>query len=106
MPAMPVGYVGAMILGGFVWFFCAYLAYMAAKQRHRRPLTWAILGIFFGPFALFAVYLMPPGHVHEGHPATVDAHDHGTGTAHHEAHGHQSPTQADLYEVPKDKHKH
>ncbi len=104
---MPIGYVGALIIGGFIWFFCAYMAYVVAGQRHRRPLTWGILGIIFGPFALFAVYLMPKGHLHHDQPATAAAaHEHPTGSAEHPSHSHQTPTQADLYEVPKDKHKH
>lgn len=102
---MPIGYVGALIIGGFIWFFCAYMAYTVAGQRHRRPLTWGILGIIFGPFALFAVYLMPKGHLDQGSPSKPAAHDHPTGSA-SASHGHQSQNQADLYEVPKDKHKH
>lgn len=104
---MPIGYVGAMILGAFIWFFCAYAAYMTAGKRHRRPLTWGILGIVFGPLALFAVFLMPPGHLHtEPHSTAAADHDHPAAAGHHESHGHPSQTQADLYEVPKDKHKH
>ncbi len=104
---MPVGYIGALIIGGFVWFFCAYMAYATAAKRHRRPLTWGILGIIFGPFALFAVFLLPPGHVASEHAhATAGTPDHPAGSAQHEAHGHQTQAQADLYEVPKDKHKH
>jgi hypothetical protein len=62
-------YGGAVILGLFVWLFCAYLAYQAAPRFHRRPRNWLILGIIFGPFALFALYLMPKGNVKPEHAA-------------------------------------
>ena len=76
---------GIVILGGVVWIFCAYLAYQTAPKFGRRPLTWGILGIIFGPFALFALYLLPKGHV----------------ATHHEK---KPDPQAALYEVPKKKH--
>jgi hypothetical protein len=81
--AIGTGLVG---LGLFVWFFCAYLAYQAAPQRGRTARNWLILGIFFGPFALFALYLMAP---------KPGAHRAGS-----KAHKDQ---RADLYEVPKKK---
>jgi hypothetical protein len=76
---------GFVILAAFVWFFCAYLAWQTAGKRHRQPGLWAVLGVIFGPFALFAVFLLPPGHVEGHHDKKVDK-------------------QAALYEVPKKKH--
>ena len=113
---MPEGAVSLFILGGVVWVVCAIMCYYGAAQRGRTPLTWGILGIVFGPIALFALYLMPRGHHHAaahdhdhdhaGHDHDHAGHDHPEGAAHHEPHGHQTQSQADLYEVPKDKHKH
>jgi hypothetical protein len=81
---------GFVILAGFLWVFCAVLAYETAPKRGRRGLTWGILGFIFGPFALFALYLLPRGHL----------------VTHSEA---KKPTsqasQASLYEVPKKKKK-
>jgi hypothetical protein len=77
---------GFFITAGVVWVLCAYLCYQTAPKRGRRALTWGILGIFTGPFALFALYLLPRGHV--------------------ESHGHAAQKQdprASLYEVPKKK---
>ena len=54
---------GFLIVAAVVWFLCAYLAWQTAPKRGRRPVTWGILGIVFGPFALFALYLLPRGHV-------------------------------------------
>ena len=76
---------GLVILGGIVWIVCAYLAYQTAPKFGRRPLTWGVLGIIFGPFALFALYLLPKGHVETHHEKKPDP-------------------QAALYEVPKKKH--
>jgi hypothetical protein len=75
---------GFVILAGFLWVFCAVLAYETAAKRGRRPLTWGILGIVIGPFALFALYLLPRGHH----------------VTHHEK---KADPQAALYEVPKKK---
>ena len=59
---------GFVVLAGFVWIFCAVLAYQTAPRFGRRNVTWGILGIIFGPFALFALYLLPKGHVQgQGH---------------------------------------
>jgi len=81
---------GFVALAAFVWFFCAYLAYQTAPKRGRRAAIWGILGVIFGPFALFALYLLPRGHVvthHDAkHPST------------------KADKQAALYEVPKKKH--
>jgi len=112
---MPEGVVGLFILGGVVWVVCAIMCYYGAAQRGRTPLTWGILGIVGGPITLAALYLMPRGHHHAaghdhdhaaGHDHDHAGHDHPAGAAHHEPHGSQTQTQADLYEVPKDKHKH
>ncbi len=69
-----------------LWVFCVFLAYQTAPKRGRRAAVWAVLTAIFGPFALFALYLMKPkpvaGHGHAGKAA------------------HQDP-RADLYEVPK-----
>ena len=66
--------------------FCAVLAYETAPKRGRRGLTWGILGFIFGPFALFALYLLPPGHLETPSQAKR-----------------KSTSQAALYEVPKKK---
>jgi multisubunit Na+/H+ antiporter MnhB subunit len=76
---------GFVVLAGFLWFFCAVLAYETAPKRGRRGLTWGILGFIFGPFALFALYLLPRGHL-VTHSDTK-----------------KSTSQAALYEVPKKK---
>jgi len=82
-PTMEIIYFGGVVLGLFIWLFCAYLAYKGAPQRGRRAGAWGILGIFFGPFALFALYLMKPK------------------ARHAQGHGQQHDPRADLYEVPK-----
>jgi hypothetical protein len=76
---------GFLVLAAFLWVFCAVLAYETAPKRGRRPLTWGILGIILGPLALFALYLLPRGHV-ESHGSTKE------------------DPRAALYEVPKKKH--
>jgi hypothetical protein len=73
---------GFVLLGVVVWFVCIAVAYQNAPKRGRRASVWAILTFFFGPFALFALFLMAPKHVN------------GKGSAHHDP-------RADLYEVPK-----
>jgi hypothetical protein len=85
---MEIIYFGGVVLGLFVWLFCAYLAYRAAPQRGRRALTWGILGVLFGPFALFALFLMKPK------PSATSA----RGKDFHDP-------RSDLYEVPKEKRK-
>jgi hypothetical protein len=76
---------GFIVLGLFVWLFCAYLCYQAAPRFRRRPVTWLILGLVFGPFALFALYLLPKGNVQQpGQSKKADPRD-------------------DLYEVPRSK---
>jgi len=85
---MVVYYAGGLILGAVVWAVCAYLAYQTAPKFGRRAGTWGALGIVFGPFALFALYLLPKHHVAAGHGATATHKD----------------RQAELYEVPKKHH--
>jgi hypothetical protein len=67
-----------------LWIFCVALAYQNAPKRGRRAPTWAILTLIFGPFALFALFLMKPKPVpgRAGHGASRDP-------------------RVDLYEVPK-----
>ena len=76
---------GFVLTGLVVWFVCILLAYQTAPKRGRRAWVWALLTVVFGPFALFALYLMKPKHV----PG------HGSGS------GQQHDPRADLYEVPK-----
>jgi hypothetical protein len=76
---------GFVLLAGFLWVFCAVLAYQTAPKFGRRALTWGILGIVTGPIALFALYLLPHHHVE------------GSGSAK------KADKQAALYEVPKKK---
>jgi hypothetical protein len=64
---------GFLIVAGVVWVLCAYLAYQAAPRFGRRAITWGILGIFLGPIALFALYVLPKGHVEgKGSPKKQD----------------------------------
>ena len=79
---------GLFGLALFIWLLCAYLAYQRAPERGRRAGVWGLLGVIFGPFALFALMVMKKGHV-------VQAHAKG-GTA-----GRSS--QSSLYEVPNRK---
>ena len=76
---------GLVIVGAVVWVVCAIYAYRLAPARRRGPVNWAILGVVFGPFALFALYLLPKGH-HSGASAE----------------GHRDPRE-DRYEVPNKK---
>jgi hypothetical protein len=80
--AFGTGLVG---LGLVVWIVCAVVAYRQAPGRGRRALTWGILGVVFGPFALFALFLLPRGHVP------------GNGS------GRRPDPREALYEVPKEK---
>jgi hypothetical protein len=85
---MDIIYFGGVVLGLFIWLFCAYLAYRGAPQRGRRAITWGILGVLFGPFALFALFLMKPK------PSATST----RGSGYHDP-------RSDLYEVPRDKRK-
>ncbi len=61
---MDYGFVvgtGLVGLGLVVWFVCAYVCYSRAPERRRRAGTWGVLGILFGPFAMFALFLLPKG---------------------------------------------
>ena len=75
---------GFLITAAVVWVLCAYLAYQGAAQRGRRQITWGVLGIVGGPIALFALYLLPKGHVQSHRAKRADQ-------------------QAALYEVPRKK---
>jgi hypothetical protein len=75
---------GIFLIGAVVWVLCAVLAYQTAPKFGRRNVTWGILGIPFGPFALFALYLLPRGHLETHAKADEDP-------------------RAALYEVPKKK---
>jgi hypothetical protein len=75
---------GLVALGLVVWIVCVISAYQNAPRRGRRASVWTILTIIFGPFALFALFLMKP----------KPKHGHGDQAARHDK-------RADLYEVPK-----
>ena len=79
---------GLFGMGLFLWLLCAYLAYQRAPGRGRRAGVWGILGVIFGPFALFALMVMKKGHVE---PAQAPG---GTG---------RRSAQGNLYEVPNRK---
>jgi hypothetical protein len=67
---MDTGFVvgtGLVGLGLVVWLVCAYECYAQASTRHRRAGVWGVLGIVFGPFALFALFLLPKGTVPSHH---------------------------------------
>ena len=57
-PVLALG-TGLVGLGLVVWLVCSYVAYSRAPERHRRPWVWGVLGIIFGPLALFALFLLP-----------------------------------------------
>ena len=50
---------GLFILAAVVWVVCAVYAYRMAPTFGRSAVTWGVLTIVFGPFALFALYLLP-----------------------------------------------
>ncbi len=83
---------GFVILGAFVWIICAVYAYQHAPDFGRRPITWGILGIIFGPIALMVMYILPK------HPGTAHAAAGGSSASH------KKDQYAENYEVPK-KHK-
>jgi hypothetical protein len=49
---------GGIVLGLVIWAVCAYLCYQNAPRLGRSAGNWAVLGIVFGPFALFALYAL------------------------------------------------
>jgi len=51
---------GFVILGAVVWLVVVVITVQVAVQKGRRAWAWAILGVLFGPFAMFAVVLMGP----------------------------------------------
>ncbi len=51
---------GFLILGAVVWLVVVVITVQVAVQKGRRAWAWAILGVLFGPFAMFAVVLMGP----------------------------------------------
>ena len=58
---------GFFILAAVVWVVCAIYCYQMAPKFGRNPVTWAILGVVFGPIALMILYVLPkhtppPGH--------------------------------------------
>jgi len=73
---------GLFIVGAVVWIVCAVYAYRAAPTFGRSAVTWGILTIIFGPFALFALYLLPKNAAKAGH-------------------GQRDDPQAALYERPR-----
>jgi hypothetical protein len=83
---------GFVFLGLVVWAVCAWYAAVIAGQKGRRQWVWALLGIVFGPLAMFAVFIMAP--VKGAHPSGS-----GGGSA---ATKRRDP-RADLYEVPHKK---
>jgi hypothetical protein len=52
---------GFVLVGLVVWAVCVYLAWQRAPRRGRSGVNWAILTVFFGPLALFALYVLPRG---------------------------------------------
>jgi hypothetical protein len=75
---------GFLLLGVVVWAVCVVLAYRNAPRFGRSAIGWAALAVVFGPFALFALYLLPRGHATGGGKK------------------HEDPRAA-LYEVPRKK---
>jgi hypothetical protein len=65
---------GFGILAIVVWIVCWIGCYQRAPERGRSARNWGILGIF-GPFALFALYLLPKGHTVTHHEKAADPRD-------------------------------
>jgi len=64
----------------------AQVVYLVLAEASLMGVFGSILGVIFGPFALFALYVMPKGHVaHYAHAKKADPRD-------------------DLYEVHRKKH--
>jgi hypothetical protein len=89
---------GFLFLGFVVWAVCAWYAAVIAGQKGRRQWVWALLGIVFGPLAMFAVFLMAP--VKGAHSSGSGS---GAGSVGPAASKRHDP-RADLYEVPHKKH--
>lgn len=47
------------LLASITWVLIGGLTSYLAKQRGRDPVSWFFLGLFFGFFALLALFLMP-----------------------------------------------
>lgn len=47
------------ILASAIWVLIGGLTSHYARQRGRNPITWFLLGLFFGIFGLLALFLMP-----------------------------------------------
>jgi hypothetical protein len=58
---------GLFILAAVVWIVCAVYAYRMAPTFGRNAVTWGVLTIIFGPFGLFALYLLPKKAAKPGH---------------------------------------
>jgi hypothetical protein len=65
---------GLFILGAVVWVVCAIYAYRLAPTYGRGAWPWAIAAIIFGPFALFALVLLPRKSAKAGHGQHEDPH--------------------------------
>ena len=74
MPTAPLIGTGLFILAAVVWVVCAIYAYRLAPGYGRGAWTWAILAIIFGPFALFALVLLPKRPVKAGQGKHEDPH--------------------------------
>ncbi len=60
MDPILVAGTGLVILGLVVWIVCVVAAYQQAPRRGRSAINWAILTVFFGPLALFALFALAP----------------------------------------------
>jgi len=65
---------GLFILGAVVWIVCAIYAYRLAPTYGRGAWPWAIAAIFLGPFALFALVLLPKRPAKAGQGSHEDPH--------------------------------
>jgi hypothetical protein len=65
---------GLFILAAVVWVVCAIYAYRLAPGYGRGAWPWAILAIIFGPFALFALVLLPKRPARPGQGKHQDSH--------------------------------
>jgi len=67
LPPSPLLGTGLFILAAVVWVVCAIYAYRLTPAYGRGAWPWAILAIIFGPFALFALVLLPKRPAKPGH---------------------------------------